>query len=267
MTLETNTVPAYVAVKKAEELLIARHEEPIWCNAVELDIRGRRADFVSVKLGDSGLGWSVGYEIKAQRADFLRELSQPDKRMPLEGLCNETFFVAPDKVIEPDELPEGWGLLRLTLSGLRIVKPAAQRARATINAEALMTYVLRHRIYRDTHKLRASAPVKLFRYAGQELTGAELQAISKEYADEQLKNLKSAARKELEVEVRAEFGKQIEDAKRIVSTASTIAGTWNQDVEIVLERLRAFRRISGAFHRLENLRDQINDILEGEVTS
>ncbi len=59
---------------------------------------------------------ALGYEVKVDRSDFLKD----DKWRSYLGYCNEFYFVCPSKVIEPDELPEGVGLLWVATTGTRL---------------------------------------------------------------------------------------------------------------------------------------------------
>lgn len=53
----------------------------------------------------------ITYEINVSRADFVRELKAPLKRRPGLLLSNLFYFVAPDGIIVPDDLPPECGLL------------------------------------------------------------------------------------------------------------------------------------------------------------
>lgn len=59
----------------------------------------------------------VGYEIKASRQDFTKELKNHDKRANIERICNEVWFVVPSGLVKEDEIPEGWGLRELMSNG------------------------------------------------------------------------------------------------------------------------------------------------------
>lgn len=79
----------------------------------------------------------IGYEVKSGRADWLAD----NKWRNYLPLCNELWFIAPDKsAIKEAELPENVGLLRLAGSRLVTVRRAAWREIEC--PEALLTYVL-----------------------------------------------------------------------------------------------------------------------------
>jgi hypothetical protein len=64
---------------------------------------------------------SVVVEVKVSRSDFLADRKKPHR---IEGgLGNWRYFMCPEGMIQPDELPEGWGLLWINKRGH--VKPKA----------------------------------------------------------------------------------------------------------------------------------------------
>jgi len=71
----------------------------------------------------------ISYEIKASRQDFLRELARPEKRRRAVELSDLFYFVAPDGMIAPHELPPEAGLVEVMRSGSSWVRvPAPWRA-------------------------------------------------------------------------------------------------------------------------------------------
>lgn len=55
----------------------------------------------------------VGYEVKASRADFLKDLKNPEKQKPLRCFANLFYYVAPAGLIQTEELPPWAGLKEL----------------------------------------------------------------------------------------------------------------------------------------------------------
>lgn len=79
---------------------------------------GRRADAVAMSLWRSHGHAVHGFELKAHRSDWLRELRSPQKSNEVMGYCDFWWLVAADGVCDdPLELPIGWGLLRLRADG------------------------------------------------------------------------------------------------------------------------------------------------------
>lgn len=71
----------------------------------------RSADAVAVSLWPSRGIYLHGFEIKAHRSDWLRELKNPKKADAIARFCRYWSVVAADGVVRSDELPETWGLL------------------------------------------------------------------------------------------------------------------------------------------------------------
>lgn len=75
----------------------------------------RTADFVAVDTWASGKCAVHGVEVKVSRSDWLRELKDPAKSAPFMGWCTYWWLAVPrigiGGVLDPGELPPGWGLL------------------------------------------------------------------------------------------------------------------------------------------------------------
>lgn len=75
--------------------------------------------------------WSPGailaYEVKVSRADYLREVKDPEKRLFAELVSSEFYFATPVRLIRPHELPAGCGLIEVYEDG---------RVRTRVKAEA-----------------------------------------------------------------------------------------------------------------------------------
>ena len=71
------------------------------------------------------LGWRSEYSIlvecKTSRADFLEDRKKPFRMKPSMGVGTYRFYMCPPGVIEPEDLPEGWGLLHLEKNRVRRV--------------------------------------------------------------------------------------------------------------------------------------------------
>ncbi|MGR6921198.1 hypothetical protein ACU635_43740 [[Actinomadura] parvosata] len=104
---------------------------------------GSRADLVRI-----GLWKSRGYrldvhELKVSRADWLRELANPGKAESWWPYCSSFWIVAPAGVVEPNELPDGWGLLQppTTTKGRRfkaLVEAAVKQPALTLDLLATL---------------------------------------------------------------------------------------------------------------------------------
>ena len=64
-----------------------------------------------------------GHEIKISRSDWIAELAQPLKAEAWKRHCDMWWLVAPKEVVR-DDLPEDWGLIVPTKTGLRVAVQA-----------------------------------------------------------------------------------------------------------------------------------------------
>ena len=58
-----------------------------------------------------GFSWLI--ECKSSRADFLADKKKPFRKRPQDGMGYERYFMAPVGMLDPDEMPENWGLLEV----------------------------------------------------------------------------------------------------------------------------------------------------------
>lgn len=84
----------------------------------------RWADAVAMNLYQSR-GLSIqGFEVKAYRGDWLRELKDPTKSAPVQQYCDHWWIVTLPGIVKSDELPATWGLYELKSNGLHVIKQA-----------------------------------------------------------------------------------------------------------------------------------------------
>ena len=89
---------------------------------------------------------STGYEVKVSRSDFLR-----DNKIPAYiDLCNELYLVAPSGVVNPEELPEGCGLLVPASTGSRLFIKRKAAYREIEEPALLYKYILMSRAIIDS---------------------------------------------------------------------------------------------------------------------
>jgi len=66
---------------------------------------------------------SVVVEVKVCRSDFLSDRKKPHRQQPERGMGDWRYFLCPEGVIQPEDLPNKWGLLYVTKRGG--IKPIA----------------------------------------------------------------------------------------------------------------------------------------------
>lgn len=105
-----------------ELALRKKYSPPEWALFYEFQVKqgGRRADCIALNTWPSRDFKVIGFEIKASRSDWKREMRESAKNDMFVGQCDEFYLVTAKKgILKDGELPNGWGHLRLTGSGLR----------------------------------------------------------------------------------------------------------------------------------------------------
>lgn len=128
---------------------------------------GARADALFVGFTSTTGRQLVGYEIKVTRADWLRELEQPLKAGWWADQCHEWWLAAAnDLIVEPGELPPGWGLItpkgvRAGKLQLKIVEPALRRPltwcpswQTTVSVISRCDSAVRSKAWQDRERIR-----------------------------------------------------------------------------------------------------------------
>lgn len=69
--------------------------------------------------------WLAGVEIKVSRADWKRELAQPEKAHAINRYCKYWYVAAPEGVVPVNEVPDMWGLIECDATTAHITKKAA----------------------------------------------------------------------------------------------------------------------------------------------
>lgn len=103
----------------------------------------RSADALVVSCWPSRGIWIAGLEVKVSRADWVRELRDPDKSAAVQRYCDYWWVVAPPDVVQLAELPETWGLYVVDGKKVSIGKPAPKLSAEPLTA-AFVASVLRN---------------------------------------------------------------------------------------------------------------------------
>lgn len=100
-----------------EAALAARYREPEYVflpqvrSATGLVRRARTADALAMGTWSSKGLHLLGFEIKVERGDWLRELRQPAKAEEFLQFVDRWYLVSPRAVVKEGELPDRWGWL------------------------------------------------------------------------------------------------------------------------------------------------------------
>lgn len=95
------------------------------------------------------IGWksheSYLVECKIDRTDFLRDRNKFVRRSPDHGMGDRRYYMTPPELVQPDEIPDTWGLLWVYPKRVKVVRDSygASRHRTALNERPLMYKVLR----------------------------------------------------------------------------------------------------------------------------
>lgn len=70
---------------------------------------------------------SMLIEVKVSRADFLADGEKSFRRRMEQGMGDERYFAAPKGMLNPEEMPDKWGLIEIDERCVRVVKEAEQQ--------------------------------------------------------------------------------------------------------------------------------------------
>jgi len=151
----------------ADDIMVLLHEKyapPAWAFFPQVPdgtgaLKVRCADAAAMSLWPSRGLHLHGFEIKAGRGDWLRELKDPAKADSIAQYCDFWWIVAPDKeVVKPEELPPAWGLMLVRGKQIVVSKQAEQRAEALAPDKPFLAGLLRraHEGFVTKGQLRAA---------------------------------------------------------------------------------------------------------------
>ena len=85
------------------------------------------------------IGWKDGYSIlieaKISRSDFLTDFKKPHRIDPEKGMGNYRLFICEKDLIEPEELPVGWGLLYINIKTGKVRKKKCWKGNTVYKVE------------------------------------------------------------------------------------------------------------------------------------
>lgn len=145
---------------------------------------GGRADAIAMNLYPSRGLEIHGFELKASRSDWLRELNNPEKAERFVRLCDRWWVCINDKrIVEPGELPPRWGLMLVT-SRCRMLVQAEKLELLAL--DRLFVAAMLKKAYRLTADLENEALQERWRAgyeAGKEDAAGRIQRLEGAIAD------------------------------------------------------------------------------------
>lgn len=196
--------------KKLLGLLSEKHPAEQWAFFPELGnasgyLSDRRIDAFAIQLWSSAskhaTGWSIAYEIKIARSDFMNEIKDPEKRKKFVDMSNEFYYVTPPGLLNPSEIPEECGLIEGTTS-LKVKKIAQQRSNIMYSPEFFSSLC-------EREDKRDPQHYKAFKYVGNEVSLTDLRNIFRDEKEKLLNDAKRLVRDEIFNECQNRFHRQM----------------------------------------------------------
>ena len=208
------------------------------------DAKYRSADAFCISKWASRAHEIHGVEVKATRADWLAELREPAKADACIRICRRWWVLAPPDVVKREELPQGWGLLVPSNSGLRREVDGGVLPDPADPPRSWWTHVFRRLEQGKTLRHRLAAARAAGERAGRNASTWKIE------------NERDRAVSELET-----FR---ENVAAFEKASGLKVGDWDSDrigeaVKVVLEQ-RDFVTTTG--HALENIRRAVKDLDE-----
>lgn len=146
-----------VTAAEIRTALEVRYPGPEWHVEHELTLEGRRLDLVAFNRWGARSYRTVGFEIKVSQADYRRELEDFRKSELWTHVVDQFFIVAPGKLIDPETLPAGWGLLELRGERMYTKRQAAIGESKTLPRELAARMLDRMHKLLEAERRQASA--------------------------------------------------------------------------------------------------------------
>lgn len=83
------------------------------------------------------------HEVKVSRADFLGDLAKPQKRAAYAMMAEAVYYVAPEGVIQPNEVPKGFGLLVERTEGTFVLARRARRNKIQLQPQHYLAMIVK----------------------------------------------------------------------------------------------------------------------------
>ena len=110
--------------------------------AVVMTERTTRVQETPDAVGWKSDGTSILVECKVSRGDFHADKAKVFRRIEEQGVGLHRYYAAPRGVLAPEDMPDGWGLLEITASQVRVrkqpdSKPANKDAEVSMLVSAI----------------------------------------------------------------------------------------------------------------------------------
>ena len=87
------------------------------------------------------------HEVKVSRSDFLGDLAKPEKREAYAKMAEAVYYVAPDGMIDPKELPQGFGLLTEREEGVFVLAKRPRKHKVELQPHHYLNMIVKPGVY------------------------------------------------------------------------------------------------------------------------
>lgn len=155
--------------------LAAAQGTNLWASELAFDGGVRRCDFWTISPNGSAGFDATAYEIKISRSDFRRDSFAKQRQARL--FSDRFFYVAPNGLLTPEEIPDWAGLIEFELGKLKTRVPAPRRDKDAPTWQLLVSLIRNSREIRRDTDLRTKELISLRRQVGEASTKLRARGI------------------------------------------------------------------------------------------
>jgi hypothetical protein len=93
------------------------------------------------------------HEVKVSRADFMSDLAKPEKRGAYAMMAEAVYYVAPEGVIHPSEVPQGIGLLVERSKGEFVLTKRPRKRKIELQSQHYLNMIVKPGMYPEEYGL------------------------------------------------------------------------------------------------------------------
>lgn len=93
------------------------------------------------------------HEVKVSRADFLSDLAKPEKRAAYAMMAEAVYYVAPEGMIDPKEVPQGFGLLIERGEGEFVLAKRPRKRKIELQSQHYLNMIIKPGMYPEDYGL------------------------------------------------------------------------------------------------------------------
>ncbi len=91
------------------------------------------------------------HEIKVSRADFLCDLAKPEKRDAYSAMAEAVYYVAPEDMIDPSEIPLGFGLVVERKDGEFVLAKRPKKKKVELQPQHYLNMIIKPGVFPDNY--------------------------------------------------------------------------------------------------------------------